>query len=116
APPGMQTLPTLRERHASATCLKWQHRDSPQPLMYPLLALLLLASGLACAGSSFHRDTTDLPAQSSRTVLDLGDVTAHPTHYEWFDFRPNVKKLILAGAPETAHVAILRYTVPDGRV
>jgi quercetin dioxygenase-like cupin family protein len=27
-----------------------------------------------------------------------------------------VKKLILAGAPETEHVAILWYTVPDGRV
>jgi quercetin dioxygenase-like cupin family protein len=49
-------------------------------------------------------------------VLDLGDVTANPAHYTWFDFRPNVKKLILAGAPETEHVAILWYTVPDGRV
>ena len=49
-------------------------------------------------------------------MLDLGDVTANPTHYEWFDFRPNVKKLILSGAPETQHVAILWYTVADGRV
>ena len=49
-------------------------------------------------------------------MLDLADVTANPTHYEWFDFKPNVKKLILAGAPETEHVAILWYTVPDGHV
>jgi hypothetical protein len=56
------------------------------------------------------------PAVSPTTVLDLGDVTASPSHYEWFDFKPNVKKLILAGAPETEHVAILWYTVPDGHV
>jgi hypothetical protein len=49
-------------------------------------------------------------------VLELADLTANPSHYEWFDFRPNVKKLILAGAPETEHVAILWYTVPDGHV
>jgi quercetin dioxygenase-like cupin family protein len=50
------------------------------------------------------------------TVLDLGDVTANPARYTWFDFRPSVKKLILAGAPETEHVAILWYTLPNGRV
>ena len=32
------------------------------------------------------------------------------------DFRPNVQKLILAGAPETEHIAILWYTVTDGGV
>src|SRR4051812_39497323 len=84
---------------------------------------LLLGLGLACSSSTpFPRDTTSVQApgpesaQNAKTVLDLGDVTANPTHYEWFDFRPNVKKLILAGAPETQHVAILWYTVPDGRV
>ena len=35
-------------------------------------------------------------------------------HY--FDFRPNVEKLILSGAAETEHVAILWYTVTDGSV
>jgi hypothetical protein len=86
--------------------------------MYPLLGLLLLASGLACASAAAPRDTTTsaVPAPSSTTVLDLGDVLAHPPNYEWFDFRPNVKKLILAGAPETEHVAILWYTVPQGSV
>ena len=87
------------------------------------LPILLLGFGLACSSSTpSPRDTTSVQAPgpesalSSKTVLDLGDVTANPTHYEWFDFRPNVKKLILAGAPETQHVAILWYTVPDGRV
>jgi hypothetical protein len=51
-----------------------------------------------------------------KTVLDLQDVKAHPEKYEWFDFRPNVKKLILAGAAETKHIAILWYTTPDGGV
>lgn len=55
-------------------------------------------------------DTTDT------TVLDLTDVKANPDSYEWFDFRPNVLKLILAGAAETEHVAILWYTVTDGAV
>ena len=50
------------------------------------------------------------------TVLDLGDVKANPDDYDWFDFRPNVKKLILAGAAETEHIAILWYTVTDGAV
>ena len=55
-------------------------------------------------------------AESSKTVLDLSDVESNPESYEWFDFRPNVKKLILAGAAETEHVAILWYTVMDGGV
>jgi len=53
---------------------------------------------------------------SSSTVLNVDDVAATPEPYGWFDFRPNVKKLILAGAAETQHVAILWYTVIDGGV
>jgi len=55
---------------------------------------------------------------SSRTALNLTEVKTNPSApgNEWFDFRPNVKKLILAGAAETEHVAILWYTVPDGAV
>jgi len=52
----------------------------------------------------------------SATVLDLTDVKTNPDDYEWFDFRPNVKKLILSGAAETEHIAILWYTVTDGAV
>jgi hypothetical protein len=43
-------------------------------------------------------------------------VKTNPDAYEWFDFRPNVSKLILAGTAETEHIAILWYTVPDGAV
>jgi hypothetical protein len=56
------------------------------------------------------------PAGATKTVLDLTHVKDNPDAYEWFDFRPNVKKLILAGAAETEHVAILWYTVADGGV
>lgn len=78
-----------------------------------LLVTLLL---LACSSSVPSRDTTSRQALSSRIILDLGELAANPARHEWFDFRPNVKKLILAGAAETEHVAILWYTVPDGRV
>jgi len=55
-------------------------------------------------------------ALAAATVLDLDDVKANPAPYDWFDFKPNVKKLILAGAAETQHVAILWYTTQDGGV
>jgi hypothetical protein len=58
---------------------------------------------------------TEEPLATS-TRLDLTDVKTNPDDYEWFDFRPNVKKLILAGAAETEHIAILWYTVTDGAV
>jgi quercetin dioxygenase-like cupin family protein len=80
--------------------------------MRQLLVLLFCA----CASAVPSPATLGEPALTSKTVLDLGDVTANPDHYGWFDFRPNVKKLILAGAPETEHVAILWYTAPGGRV
>lgn len=53
---------------------------------------------------------------ASSTVVDVNDVKTNPAPYDWFDFRPNVKKLILAGAAETEHIAILWYTVTDGGV
>lgn len=53
---------------------------------------------------------------ASSTVLDINDVKTNPQPYDWFDFKPNVKKLILAGAAETQHIAILWYTVTDGGV
>ncbi len=58
----------------------------------------------------------DAQAPSWATVLDVNDVKSNPTKYAWFDFRPNVKKLILSGAAETEHVAILWYTTSDGGV
>ena len=90
-------------------------------MRHQLLAILLCGSALACASTpvrdpTSERALTSQQIESSKTVLDLADLSANPTHYTWFDFRPNVKKLILAGAPESEHVAILWYTVPDGRV
>ncbi len=78
---------------------------------------LILVPSLACAaGCGSNDDSTDVLDLSSKTVLDLNDVRASPAEYEWFDFRPNVQKLILSGAAETEHVAILWYTVTDGSV
>jgi len=68
---------------------------------------------LACTTGN---DTTDLQDPAPKRVLDLADVSANPARYPWVDFRPNVKKLILSGAAETEHVAILWYTVSDGGV
>lgn len=61
-------------------------------------------------------DDASAPGLSAETVLDLDDVKTNPGPYDWFDFRPNVKKLILAGVPETEHVAILWYTITEGAV
>jgi hypothetical protein len=55
-------------------------------------------------------------AEGATTVLDLDDVKANTGAYPWFDFRPNLKKLILAGAEDTEHVAILWYTIANGSV
>ena len=49
-------------------------------------------------------------------MVDVNDVKTNPEPYAWFDFRTNVKKLILAGTAETEHIAILWYTVADGGV
>ena len=72
-----------------------------------------LASVTACS-------STDEPSQpkelATATAFNLDDVKTNPTAYEFMDFKPNVQKLILAGAPETEHIAILWYTVTDGGV
>jgi hypothetical protein len=84
-------------------------------------ALFVIACGLASfACSSDDPKAEDPPPGEepllSSTKLDLTDVKTNPEEHEWFDFRPNVKKLILAGAAETEHIAILWYTVTDGAV
>jgi hypothetical protein len=81
-------------------------------MRWALLACGLLL-GLPACGSD---DATTSPGLGSATVLDLNDVKSNPNEYEWFDFRPNIAKLILAGSAETKHVAILWYTVTDGGV
>jgi hypothetical protein len=79
------------------------------------LAGWVLVCAAGCS-SKEDEDSTEVAALSTKTVLDLDDVKTNTANYEWFDFRPNVLKLILSGAAETEHVAILWYTVTDGSV
>jgi hypothetical protein len=74
------------------------------------------ASELPADAGTDAADSVDAQGLSTETVLDLNDVKTNPGPYEWFDFKPNVKKLILAGVPETQHVAILWYTITEGAV
>jgi len=73
-------------------------------------------AGETDAGETDAGDTDAGADPSAKMMLDLADVAANPDDYEWFDFRPNLKKLILAGAAETEHIAILWYMVEDGGV
>jgi hypothetical protein len=76
-------------------------------------SLLFALCSVACTTGNGSTRALD---PSSKTVLDLAELQANPDQFEWLDFRPNVKKLILSGAAETEHVAILWYTVADGSV
>jgi hypothetical protein len=53
---------------------------------------------------------------SQSTILDLKDLQANPSDYDFFTFRPNLEKLILSGDAATEHISILWYTIPDGTV
>ena len=50
------------------------------------------------------------------TIVDLNDLTANPSSYDFFTFRPHLKKLMISGEAETEHISILWYTIPDGCV
>jgi ChrR-like protein with cupin domain len=79
--------------------------------------LSILAALLTLPACSSDDDKTDVEGLGDKTVLDLSELTANPDGgYDWFDFRPNVQKLILAGDEASEHVAILWYTVTDGMV
>jgi hypothetical protein len=84
-------------------------------LRSPFIAVSALICAAACSCNS-DDDSTHVQALSPTRVLDLNDVKQNPATYQWLDFRPNVQKLILSGAAETEHVALLWYTVPDGSV
>lgn len=84
--------------------------------MQTIRALSIAAAGLFCCAACRPKEASTDVSPSSKTVLDLADVKTNPSDYPWFDFRPNVEKLILSGAAETEHVAILWYTVSDGSV
>ena len=87
--------------------------------MYCLRVLAVLCALAGVAGCSKGSDSTAVEGEvtaPNTTVLDLEDVKTNTAAYPWFDFRPNLKKLILAGAEDTEHVAILWYTITDGSV
>jgi hypothetical protein len=103
----------LRARHVRCATFA---RQKEKPMTYFRALPFAMCGVLSLAGCGSDDDSSDPVVETSTTVLDLGDVKANPGDYEWFDFRPNVKKLILAGAAETEHIAILWYTVTDGAV
>lgn len=84
--------------------------------MRNFLHLSLFAALLTLPACSKNDDSTDVEGLGDKTVLDLNAVKTSPEGYDWFDFRPNVQKLILAGDEATEHIAILWYTVTDGMV
>jgi ChrR Cupin-like domain len=88
--------------------------------MRSLLSSCGLVCGLLLVGCGSDSEANEPAAPSAAleasTVLDLSEVKTSPGDYEWFDFRPNVQKLILAGTAESKHIAILWYTVEDGAV
>jgi ChrR Cupin-like domain len=43
------------------------------------------------------------------TVIELAALRADTARYEWFQFKPGVKKLILSGTPDSRHVSVLWY-------
>jgi hypothetical protein len=55
-------------------------------------------------------------ALTKSTIVDLKELTADPKKYDFFTFRPNLEKLILSGEPDTQHISILWYTIPNGSV
>jgi len=85
--------------------------------MHSFWATSIVVCGLVCSTACSSTDEPSKPKElTSATAFDLADVKTHPTQYNFMDFKPNVQKLILAGAPETEHIAILWYTVTDGGV
>jgi len=77
----------------------------------------MVVCGLACSLACSSSDDPSKPKElTDATALNLTDVKTNPSAYDFGDFRPNVQKLILAGAAETEHIAILWYTVTNGAV
>src|SRR3954470_24739558 len=71
-------------------------------LMHSFLASSMALCGFACLTACSSTDESSKPKElSSATAFDLDDIKTQPTAYDFIDFKPNVQKLILAGAPET---------------
>jgi hypothetical protein len=77
----------------------------------------MMLCGLVCLSACSSSDDPSPPKELAfATAFDLDAIKTNPTEYDFVDFRPNVLKLFLAGAPETQHIAILWYTVTNGAV
>lgn len=63
-------------------------------------------SALASAPLVGPVPTSDL---SDSTVVELATMRTNTADYEWFQFKPGVKKLILSGKPDSRHVSVLWY-------
>lgn len=50
------------------------------------------------------------------TIIDLDNLIKHPSKYNFFLFKPNVKKLILSGQSDAQHISILWYAHPGSTV
>ncbi|MGP1384595.1 MAG: cupin domain-containing protein [Thainema sp.] len=92
--------------------------QSSSALALGLISLVGLVSGRVAIAT----DVPEIAQAESRsglshsTVVDLNDLIANPTNYDFSTFRPNLEKLILSGAADTEHISILWYTIPDGSV
>jgi len=85
--------------------------------MHSFWASSIVVCGLACSVACSSTDEPSKPKElTGATAFDLVAIKTNPQAYDFADFKPNVQKLILAGAAETEHIAILWYTVTDGGV
>lgn len=86
-------------------------------VLYGTMALLAAGTiGSGAWATSDQAATSRSAAMQQSTVLNLADVKQNPKNYSWFEFKPNLNKLILAGAADTRHVSLLWYTIPTGSV
>lgn len=74
------------------------------------LCLLLM---VGCGTAKPPVETGSAP---EATVIELAKLRAEPASFEWFQFKPGVKKLILSGTPDSRHVSVLWYTEAQGAV
>lgn len=56
------------------------------------------------------------PLHLTSTLVKLQELTSNPYRYDFFTFRPDVEKLILAGDADGQHICILWYTAAGGGV
>ncbi len=63
-----------------------------------------------------HPDRSVPSGLRQSTRIDLNALIQTPDRYNFFPFRPHLKKLILSGTAATQHISILWYTLPDGSV